>query len=969
MDFFPSEMNIAEGSVSSVGKRTSTSRDPPPSAAAMPASDSPASDSAPPSEEAPPSAPQVTVKTETPDDFAWPHGGPTEPRKGGRGAAPAEICVVLGGVRSQQTLGKLGSYECGICGKKYKYYNCFQTHVRAHRDTEVASGEGASQGNNFRYTCDICGKKYKYYSCFQEHRDLHAVDDPYDQAMVAKDEVKEEDPEPFQKIGPKTGSYTCEFCGKQYKYYTPYQEHVALHAPIKYSRSPLLVAVKSHAGKKAPAASIIRCSALLHRAPSGASQLQMFRAPNSGSPGSKATTESVFSRRVESKLQNNYEETNSSSQNSSEPYTCGACGIQFQFYNNLLEHMQSHAADNENSLASPPPRSPPPAAPEEKWKPPPTQDPAPNEALHVPDKERQALAERLLRLACAAPALLPALAGPEFQKLAQSLVDSGARHGAYPVADALGNLSALALQQLPRMYNQAKVKVTCALGAARGIGVTCHAHPAGGHVLAAHRVETGRLRSYVLAVRPPGAPEPVPLWVQNVLSEFVAPETRAAYVSDSAAAAPGLGKAGLALRCAGCALNAAVAGVLSQRALQARGMPEVAELLATCVDLLGSRSAGAAEERREGGNPGSCSAAPGSRSAGAAPSWDSHREGGNPGSYSAAPTPPCWDSPADALLAAHEWQERGNLGSRSGATPAGSYSAATHEAGAKLGSCGGGAAEHGNPGSRSAATAERGNLGSRSAGSYSADAKLCSGGAAERGNPGSLAGSCSAGATAGANLNWALLGNLAALLAPIKQAVAELGAEGRPTLQLVLPTYLRLEKLFTAKAGDAGPLSKLCHLFLEALKENFKLHPAHRAAMLLDPRQKLRPAPTYQHEEIVASLCQLMELADEPELEPGAAKKARVSGDVAPPGAEEAEVYAYLREAHAAAPTDLLQYWAGASSHPRLARLALWLLAVPAVGARFGGGGLCEEALGVRRGRVLGAEEANKLLFLRANMA
>lgn len=30
--------------------------------------------------------------------------------------------------------------------------------------------------DNFRYTCDICGKKYKYYSCFQEHRDLHAVD-------------------------------------------------------------------------------------------------------------------------------------------------------------------------------------------------------------------------------------------------------------------------------------------------------------------------------------------------------------------------------------------------------------------------------------------------------------------------------------------------------------------------------------------------------------------------------------------------------------------------------------------------------------------------------------------------------------------------------------------------------------------------------------------------------------------------
>lgn len=32
-----------------------------------------------------------------------------------------------------------------------------------------------------------------------------------------------------------------------------------------------------------------------------------------------------------------------------EPYTCGACGIQFQFYNNLLEHMQSHAGEFTNT--------------------------------------------------------------------------------------------------------------------------------------------------------------------------------------------------------------------------------------------------------------------------------------------------------------------------------------------------------------------------------------------------------------------------------------------------------------------------------------------------------------------------------------------------------------------------------------------------------------------------------------------
>lgn len=38
-----------------------------------------------------------------------------------------------------------------------------------------------------------------------------------------------------------------------------------------------------------------------------------------------------------------------------EPYTCGACGIQFQFYNNLLEHMQSHA--RVRTVRPPPPPS------------------------------------------------------------------------------------------------------------------------------------------------------------------------------------------------------------------------------------------------------------------------------------------------------------------------------------------------------------------------------------------------------------------------------------------------------------------------------------------------------------------------------------------------------------------------------------------------------------------------------------
>lgn len=40
----------------------------------------------------------------------------------------------------------------------------------------------------------------------------------------------------FSPSWTETGNYTCEFCGKQYKYYTPYQEHVALHAPISEYR-------------------------------------------------------------------------------------------------------------------------------------------------------------------------------------------------------------------------------------------------------------------------------------------------------------------------------------------------------------------------------------------------------------------------------------------------------------------------------------------------------------------------------------------------------------------------------------------------------------------------------------------------------------------------------------------------------------------------------------------------------------
>uniref|UniRef100_A0A2I3GML4 Zinc finger protein 618 n=1 Tax=Nomascus leucogenys TaxID=61853 RepID=A0A2I3GML4_NOMLE len=802
---------------------------------------------------------EVKVKTELPDDYIqeviWQGEAKEEKKavsKDGTSDVPAEICVVIGGVRNQQTLG---SYECGICGKKYKYYNCFQTHVRAHRDTEATSGEGASQSNNFRYTCDICGKKYKYYSCFQEHRDLHAVDvfsvegapenraDPFDQGVVATDEVKEEPPEPFQKIGPmnnitsdifkkkevrqcqkrETGNYTCEFCGKQYKYYTPYQEHVALHAPIK----------------------------------------------------------SAFSRRVEGKAQNHFEETNSSSQNSSEPYTCGACGIQFQFYNNLLEHMQSHAADNENNIASNQSRSPP-AVVEEKWKPQAQRNSANNTTTSgltpnsmIPEKERQNIAERLLRVMCADLGALSVVSGKEFLKLAQTLVDSGARYGAFSVTEILGNFNTLALKHLPRMYNQVKVKVTCALGsnACLGIGVTCHSQSVGPdscYILTAYQAEGNHIKSYVLGVKGADIRDSGDLvhhWVQNVLSEFVMSEIRTVYVTDCRVSTSAFSKAGMCLRCSACALNSVVQSVLSKRTLQARSMHEVIELLNVCEDLAGST--GLAKETF--------------------------------GSLEETSPPPCWNSVTDSLLLVHERYEQ--------------------------------ICEF-----------------------YSRAKKM----------------------NLIQSLNKHLLSNLAAILTPVKQAVIELSNESQPTLQLVLPTYVRLEKLFTAKANDAGTVSKLCHLFLEALKENFKVHPAHKVAMILDPQQKLRPVPPYQHEEIIGKVCELINevkesWAEEADFEPAAKKPRSAAGEN--PAAQEDdrlgknEVYDYLQEPLFQATPDLFQYWSCVTQkHTKLAKLAFWLLAVPAVGARSGCVNMCEQALLIKRRRLLSPEDMNKLMFLKSNM-
>ncbi|XP_073455999.1 zinc finger protein 618-like isoform X3 [Aquarana catesbeiana] len=859
---------------------------------------------------------------------------------------PAEICVVIGENRIQQNVGENspdippaamnreatwsggarprnispristsspGSYECGICRKKYKYYNCFQTHVRAHIDNEAASVEGASQGNNFRYTCDICGKKYKYYSCFQEHRDLHAVDDTYIHMMVTSGDGKEEDLEPFVKLGPKTGNYMCEFCGKQYKYYTPYQEHVALHTPLK----------------------------------------------------------SIFNQDLEAKQPNNYEEANSNSQHSSAGSSRTRAGmsdmaggggsgggaswqkespspmisspfpvmqgkgwkkkIKRKEENNKLvkEEKSGKAEADENSITTNQSRSLPPA--EENWKTqpqrnnansmsqvleeqgeavlsktiicdvlssgclpttmqgntdkrnqkptttttttPPVTTPAAPINNSLPEKERQHIAERLLRVMCADLGALSVLNGKDFFKLAQTLVDTGARYGTFSVNEILGNMNNLAMKHLPRMYNQVKVKVTCALGGniCLGIGVTCHSQSIGSdscYVLTAYQAEGNQIKRYVLGIKDidgKDSGEFIHQWVQNVLSEFVMSEIRTVYVTDCKVNSSAFSKVGTCLRCSACSLNSVVQSVLNKRTLQARNMHEVIELLNVTEELAGT--AGIVKETF--------------------------------GSLEESSPPPCWNSVTDSLLLVHERYEQ--------------------------------ICEF-----------------------YSRAKKL----------------------NIIQNLNKHLLSNLAAILSPVKQAVIDLSNERKPTLQLVLPTYVRLEKLFTSKANDAGVISKLCHLFLEALKENFKVESAHKVAMILDPQQKLRPVPPYQHEEIITKVCELInEVRDGVEeiefvVPP---KKARQSSESTKVQDDDRmgknEVYDYLQEPLFQVTPDLFHFWSSVTQkHTRLSKLAFWLLAVPAVGARSECVNMCEQTMLIKRRRLLSPEDINKVMFLKSNM-
>lgn len=176
--------------------------------------------------------------------------------------------------------------------------------------------------------------------------------------------------------------------------------------------------------------------------------------------------------------------------------------------------------------------------------------------------------------------------------------------------------------------------------------------------------------------------------------------------------------------------------------------------------------------------------------------------------------------------------------------------------------------------------------------------------------------------------------------------------------------------------------------------------------MILDPQLKLRSVPAYQHDDIISRACEMSTESWDGGMSAGGGsvgeerdgdglptpKRARVDGvgnpggnprgPVSTPsscalsGSDESqsqvrqEMFQYLAEPLLQGTPDLFQYWSSAvgDRFPRLSRLALWLLAVPAVGVRSECASVCEQSLAMKRRQQVTAEEMNKLIFLRSNM-
>jgi len=180
---------------------------------------------------------------------------------------------------------------------------------------------------------------------------------------------------------------------------------------------------------------------------------------------------------------------------------------------------------------------------------------------------------------------------------------------------------------------------------------------------------------------------------------------------------------------------------------------------------------------------------------------------------------------------------------------------------------------------------------------------------------------------------------------------------------------------------------------------------AHQVAMILDPQLKLCSVPAYQHEDIIARACEMAAETrdggmtggggggsggeerdtDGPPtpkisriegggnnvgISRGSSSSCTVSGNDESQSQVRQEIFQYLAEPLLQGTPDLFQFWSSAVNEkfPRLSRLAMWLLAVPAVGIHNECVTVCEQSLAMKRRQQVTSEEMNKLIFLRSNM-
>ncbi len=170
--------------------------------------------------------------------------------------------------------------------------------------------------------------------------------------------------------------------------------------------------------------------------------------------------------------------------------------------------------------------------------------------------------------------------------------------------------------------------------------------------------------------------------------------------------------------------------------------------------------------------------------------------------------------------------------------------------------------------------------------------------------------------------------------------------------------------------------------------------------MVLDPQLKLRSVPAYQHEDLISRACEMaaetrdggmtggsggeerdndgpptpkisrIEGGNNSSTSRGTSSSCSLTSNDDSQSLVRQEIFQYLAEPLLQGTPDLFQYWSSAvgEKFPRLARLALWLLAVPAVGIRSECVTVCEQSLAMKRRQQVTAEEMNKLIFLRSNM-